>query len=108
MPSTNSIMGDMPTLCMSHGEPTHKFLQISVLLWIDDEVPVIRHELMCKQPHVKKFLSLAKNVFEGEKIRIRLENRQSSICTIDNVVDHISNISSERTWHCSKLNTDLE
>ena len=89
----------MVTTCVSCAEPAHTLRKVAVLLWVQEHVPVIRHEDVCEDAHVVLLTHFIQKILEVLVHPIFLEDREPPIRAIDDVVDLIADIDAERTSH---------
>ena len=73
-------------------EPLQCFADVAILLWIQKQVPVIRHENVRKDAHVKLLAHFIEKILEILIHPAFLKNREPPIGAIDDVVHLISNI----------------
>lgn len=77
----------MPSLCVRESQPTCELGQVTVLNRTHDKMPVIWHQTVGKQPGLGPFDRLLKDSLEGFIVFVLFENRETSIRSIEYVID---------------------
>lgn len=92
MPGTRRLMGSVPPLRVCHGQPAHEGDQHTIRGRIEDEVPVVRHDAMCEDPHLRPLLRLSEDALECQVVGVGGEDRQAGIGSIEDMVRDIPNV----------------
>ncbi|KKU79724.1 MAG: hypothetical protein UY04_C0003G0006 [Parcubacteria group bacterium GW2011_GWA2_47_7] len=71
-------------------EPSHEFTEVFVFLRIEYQVPVIWHEAVCQDAHIKQFVRLDEERFEMLIILLIGKDGATTVPTIEDVIDGVA------------------
>ena len=94
----SAVLG-MPPSRVRVGEPTHELSQISVLLWVEDEMPVIGHQAIGQQPHAIFLHACFKDTLKQLVVFMAAKYLNPSVCSVEYMVDVSTNIGPLNSWH---------
>jgi hypothetical protein len=75
----------VPTSNMCRGQSVHISGEIAMPSRSEQEMPVIRHEAVCKETHVNGFVSIKHHPLKGRVVAAIFEYGHACIATIDDV-----------------------
>ena len=96
-------VGSMVALGMGQREPMHERRDVPVLSWTDDQVPVVRHDAVCKDAHVKEVRRILEHRFEERIVLLVPEEGHASIGTVNDVIYETFDVGSECSAHGGTL-----
>lgn len=68
-PAAHRMPMGMPALRMRHRNPSHHLRKLSIVTRPQEQMPVIRHQTICRNPYVGSLIGFAENVFKRGIIR---------------------------------------
>ena len=74
---------------MRGGYPAHEFSHVPIMAWVQYQMPVVRHNGVCEDPHSGKLFSFSEEGFEMRVIGIVMEYLNARVGTVDHVVDGV-------------------
>lgn len=99
MPTAVCISARMYFSGMGITQSMHEYAQISVVLRMEYHMPVIWHELIRKDAHICNFFCLQQKLLEELIILVPVKNFETTICTIDYVINFSTNVNSGNAGH---------
>jgi len=93
----------MPTLSMSQRQPARELRQLSVFDWVDNQVPMVRHQTVRQQASSSPFYRLLKNLFKGFVVTIFFENWEPRVRSVENVINKSTICRSFRSTDSAKI-----
>ena len=68
-------------------DPAHELTHIAVLLRVENEVPMVRHDAIGEYAHADEIHPLKEQRLEVLVISISVENPCATVCTVDDMID---------------------
>ena len=66
-------------------------------------MPVVAHDAVAAQPHIEPLDALSKDPLKSLEVRTLFEYPQSTVGTVENVINDIAFIYSFLSWHNQRL-----
>jgi len=84
------VMVGMTALRMGQGDPAEDFREFSILLWLEEEMPVIGHEAVGGNPKARTSMRFSQNLFKGPIVGSHVKQRQPPNPPVQDVVGEVA------------------
>jgi len=85
--------------CVSAANPAHESTHLTIHQRSQNQMIVIRHQLVGVKFDVVNLKTFVQNLLEGSEVRVLLENVRTQIATIQSVVQSSGFVSPWWFWH---------
>ena len=86
MPWSYRFMCYMPSTGLGESKPSHELLEITIFFGIENKMPMIGHNAICKNAHVCLFFCFCECCFKKTIIFICIKYAHPCVCTVYDVI----------------------
>jgi len=103
MSATDRVAMRVPALGVGKSQPADKAGKLAVLLRPNNQMPVVGHNAIGKQPHLVAVNGRRQHAHEGVVVFGLLEDRHSSVGAVEHMVNQTALGNSQRSSHAHSL-----
>src|SRR5438094_646083 len=89
----------LPSRDVRDGQPLHEGRQVPVVLWPQDQMPMVRHQAIRANPHRLDGQRFLQNILERNVIAVRMEQPHPADPAVQDVKNHSTRSDSVCSWH---------
>lgn len=106
---SGGVVRRKPSLRMGDGDPAENFRQFPVMPWPEEEMPVIRHEAVGRDPQAGLSMGFRENLLKSGIVSGRFKQGEAAHSAIQDVVGEIAGSKAGTAWQRSTcIEFDME